>query len=105
MAIRKVGFIDRLILMYRFRIFKKRFDSNRAIRVSLKRLRQLNMVFSDLSGFSCSHIREVQEGQYSIAVFDPFECYWFVFSIDGEFPHLLSFEELPKIEWYATRKF
>ena len=104
MAIRKVGFIDRLILFRRFQIFKKRFRPNVANRVSLKRLRALNIQFSDTYRFECSYIKEVQDYQYCIATFSPVLCEWFVLSIDGEFPHLMKFEEIPRIEWYVTKK-
>lgn len=104
MAIRKVGFIDRLIFRRRFQIFKKRFRPNYANRVSLKRLRALNIQFSEQYGFECSFIKEVQENQFCIATFSPLLCEWFVLSIDGEFPHLMKFEDIPRIEWYVTKK-
>ena len=104
MAIRKHGFIDRLIFWNRFRIFKKRFRPNSANRVSLKRLRSLNIQFSEIYGFECSYIKEVQDNQFCIGTFSPLLCEWFVLSIDGEFPHLMTFEEIPRIEWYVSRK-
>lgn len=103
MLVKKVGFIDRLIFRRRFRMFKKRFRPDGGNRVSLKRLRSLNIQFSEQYGFECSYIHEVLDNQFVLASFCPFLCEWFVFSIDGEFPHLMTIEEIPKIEWYVTR--